>query len=267
MCYLCGSFELSGQTSTFSTYRVRLNNRTRSLYNRGRCSDAPLLKQWWCQVIELDSDCFGISVNGRFASGTAYRAPLHLVAWLSGIILVFWAAEVEFTISSTNNDSYTISPNEVRVMRTRKTLGSILRATNFASSFHYWDRIDLRSPKWSLIKAEVKFTISNTNNDPYTILPTQVRVCSNSQTTRRCEPPTLRARSLTELELIPKRGARYDSARLMVEPQKGMRHATEVDQNKQSPTTESLFGSSPYSTTTTDGSCNKSRRGWSYFFC
>ena len=63
-------------------------------------------------------------------------------------------------------------------------------------------------------------------------------VFSNSQTTRRCKSPTLRARSLTELALIPKRGARYDSARLMIKPQKGMRHATEVDQNKQSPTTK-----------------------------
>ena len=63
-------------------------------------------------------------------------------------------------------------------MSRRKTLGSILRATNFASSFHYWDRIpNSRSRKWSLIKAEVKFTISNTNNDPYSISPTEVRIC------------------------------------------------------------------------------------------
>ena len=54
-----------------------------------------------------------------------------------GIILVFWATEVEFTISSTNSDSYTISPTEVRVMRTCEQLSSILRATNFASSFHH----------------------------------------------------------------------------------------------------------------------------------
>ena len=66
------------------------------------------------------------------------------------------------------------------------------------------DRIDSRSPKWSSIKAEVNFTISITNNDPYTSSPAEVGVCfSNSQTTRRCEPPTLRARSITELELIP----------------------------------------------------------------
>ena len=42
----------------------------------------------------------------------------------SGIILVFWAAELEFTISITNNDSCAISPKEVRVMRTHKTLWS-----------------------------------------------------------------------------------------------------------------------------------------------
>ena len=53
------------------------------------------------------------------------------------IILVFWATEVEFTISSTNNDSYTISPTEVRVMRTREQLSSILRATNFADHFSF----------------------------------------------------------------------------------------------------------------------------------
>ena len=52
----------------------------------------------------------------------------------------FLGAKVEFTILSTNNNLYTISPNEDRVMRTSKTLGSILRATNFASSFHYRDR-------------------------------------------------------------------------------------------------------------------------------
>ena len=62
----------------------------------------------------------------------------------------------------------------------------------------------LRSNRFEVSKVELKFTISNTNNDPYTISPT--RVClfvrSNSQTTRRCQPPTLRPRSLTELELI-----------------------------------------------------------------
>ena len=56
-----GSFEVSGQTSSFSTYRVRPNNRTPSHYDRGRCLNAPRLKQW-CQLIELD--CFGNSVYG-----------------------------------------------------------------------------------------------------------------------------------------------------------------------------------------------------------
>ena len=36
-----GSFEVSGQTSSLSTYRVRPNNRTRSHYDRGRGLNAP----------------------------------------------------------------------------------------------------------------------------------------------------------------------------------------------------------------------------------
>ena len=40
-CNICGSFEVSGQTSSFSTYRVRPNNRTRSHYDRGRGLNAP----------------------------------------------------------------------------------------------------------------------------------------------------------------------------------------------------------------------------------
>ena len=35
-----GSFEVSGQTTSFSTYRVRLNSRTRSHYDRGQCLNA-----------------------------------------------------------------------------------------------------------------------------------------------------------------------------------------------------------------------------------
>ena len=44
-CRKSGSFEVSGQTSSFGTYRVRPNNRTPSHHDRGRCLNAPRLKR------------------------------------------------------------------------------------------------------------------------------------------------------------------------------------------------------------------------------
>ena len=86
-------------------------------------------------------------------------------------------------------------------MRARKTLGSILRATNFASSFH--TEIEqirgLQSGAHSRPRSSSRFRTRTTTRIRFH----QLR--SDSQTTWRCEPLTLRARSITELELIPKK--------------------------------------------------------------
>ena len=102
--------------------------------------------------MELDVQFIELDISSAIGSRDQFlylgnRARVRSLELQYRIILVFWATEVEFTISSTNNDSYTISPTEVRVMRTREQQSSIMRATNFGSSFHHCARIDSRSPK------------------------------------------------------------------------------------------------------------------------